>query len=267
MGVGNTSGETAGNYVHSGVNGAIVNPLGVGGSKLTSQLADPLGLFNGGGRDRSLSYDANGNAMIGGQPYDPNRIYTNPKKAEAANQVRIKAGTSAVNSIFDSPERLKQRQDFLTSLRDYYSADANKQKGIADRNLRFSMARGGLTGGSASNDANRNLGEEYQKALLTADQKAQGAYSDLQGQDEQTRLNLLSMVRSGLDTTTAGQRAGALMQSNAASAQSNALTNGLGDVFGSTAQIYKTQQAAADRRRGALDAYGSIYGPKNPYSG
>lgn len=199
--------------------------------------------------------------------YDPNKVYGNPDKAERARQITVRLGTDKVNSIFDDPSRQGQYNDFLKAIREFYTTDANRQKTIADRNLKFSTARNGLTGGSAAVDSNRLLGEEYTKGLLDAENKAQGAAEGLRGQDEQSRLNLLSMVRSGLDTTTAASRAGAAMQNNAGAAKTDALTQGLGDVFGSTAGVYKNQQESAARRRGVLDAYGSVYGSKNPYSG
>jgi hypothetical protein len=260
-----------GNAVNSGANMEAIstaagNPLRLGGDNFARTLADPLGLFGGGGKKPpTYSTDAQGNPLIGGQPYDPNRIYTNPAKAEAARQVAIRQGTERVNSIFDDPARAAQHEAFLKAIRDYYTTDANRQKAIADRNLKFSMARSGLTGGSAAVDSNRLLGEEYTKGLLSAENKAQGSFSDLQQQDEQARLNLLNMVRSGMDTTTAAQRAGGIMQANAASAQTNALSQGLGDIFGSTTQTYQRMQDAAARRQGVRDAYGSVYGAKNPY--
>ena len=225
-------------------------------------------MFGGGGHGGNApitSTAPDGTPLVGGQPYDPNRIYTNPAKAEAARQIAIKQGTAGVNSIFDAPARQAQHADFLKAMRDYYTQDANKQKGIADRNLKFSMARNGLTGGSAQADANTTLGEEYSKGLLGAENKAQGAYADLQQQDEQSRLNLLQMVRAGMDTTTAATRAGAELQANAGSAQASGMAQGLGDSFGGTADIYKSQQESAARRQGTLSAYGSIYGARNPY--
>lgn len=264
MGVGSSS--TANDFVHGGVNRFMTGTMGIGGAGIQNKLVDPLGLFSSDKKKAPVTgTDAQGNPLIRGKPYDPNKIYSNPANAEAARQIAIKQGSAAVNNIFDSPERAAQHEEFLKALREFYTADANKQKGIADRTLKFSMARNGLTGGSASVDANRTLGEEYQKGLLDAENKAQGAYSDLQGQDENTRMSLLSAVRSGLDATTAAQRAGAQMQSNAASAQSQSMAQGLGDIFGQTATTYKAGQDAAAKRRGILDAYGSFYGAKNPY--
>ena len=261
------AGTQINDFAHSGLGRTMANPLGIGGRKGSNFLADPLGIFGGSSKPKTYSTDAAGNPLIGGKPYDPNRIYGDPKQAEAARQVAIRQGTSRVNSIFDDPARQAQHTDFLKAIRDFYTQDANKQKGIADRNLKFSMARSGLTGGSAAVDANRTLGEEYTKGLLDSENKAQGAYSDLQSQDEQARLGLLSAVRSGMDTTTAAARSAGAIQNNAASAKNDALANGLGDIFGSTAQTYKTQREAADRRRGVIDAYGSVYGAKNPYAG
>lgn len=224
--------------------------------------------FGGGGHGGGApitSTAPDGTPLVGGQPYDPNRIYTNPAKAEAARQIAIKQGSANVNSVFDDPARAAQHDNFLKAMRDYYTQDANKQKLVADRTLKFSMARNGLTGGSAANDANVTLGEEYTKGLLGAENKAQGAYADLQQQDEQSRLNLLQMVRQGMDATTAATRSGAALQANAGSAQASGMAQGLGDIFGGTADIYKSQQEAAARRQGTLSAYGSIYGARNPY--
>lgn len=248
-----TSSTKLNDFAHSGVGRHLANPLGIGGNKVSDFLADPLGLFGGSQKKPFV--------------YEEGKIYGDPKKAERARQMTIQLGTARVNSIFDDPARAAQQGDFLKAIRDFYTQDANKQKGVADRQLKFSMARSGLTGGSAAVDSNRTLGEEYTKGLLDAENKAQGAYSDLQAQDEQTRLGLLSAVRSGMDTTTAAARSAAAIQQNAAGAKNDALASGLGDIFGSTAQTYKTQREGADRRRGVIDAYGSVYGSKNPYAG
>jgi hypothetical protein len=172
----------------------------------------------------------------------------------------MSAGTDRVNRVFDSPGRASQLDDFINAIREAYRMDADKQKGTADRRLKFATARSGLTGGSAAADANRTLGEEYTKGLLDAESRAQEAQGGLKAQDESSRLGLISMIRQGLDSTTAAQRAGAAMQSNAQVAKGSALADGLGDIFGSTADIYKRSEEASERRRGERAAYGSVYG-------
>ncbi len=181
-------------------------------------------------------------------------------KAEQERQLAMTAGTNRVNAVFDSPDRASQHQDFLKAVREHYLTDINRQKTVNDRRLKFSTARSGLTGGSADVDSRRTLGEDYQTGVLNAENRAQGALSDLQGQDEQSRLNLLSMIRAGLDSTTAAARAGSAMRVNAQGAQATSMADGLGDMFGNTASIYKTQQEGAERRRGARDAGASLYG-------
>ena len=180
--------------------------------------------------------------------------------AEGQRQLAMRQASDRVNAVFDSPERQAQQNDFLQALRDQYMTQANRQKAIADRNLKFSMARGGLTGGSAAVDANKTLGEEYTEGVLNAENRAQGALGDLKSQDDASRMGILQMIRSGLDATTAAQRAGSAMQANAQTTSGRALADGLGEMFGTTSALYKQQSEAAERRRGERAAMGSIYG-------
>lgn len=188
------------------------------------------------------------------------RAQQRANRMERERQATIKTGIANVNSIFDAPERAAQRGDFVSSVRDYYRSQLDRDKSKADRRLKFSMARNGLTGGSAAVDANRTLGEDYTQGLLTADTKAQGAEGDLMAQDEQARLNLMSMIQQGMDATSAAQRASSMVAMNSQNANANAFAGGLGDVFGSTAAIYKKQEEDAARRRGERAVYDALYG-------
>lgn len=201
-----------------------------------------------------------------GSNNDAKDIYHAQVQAERERENSIKRATGRVNAVFDAPERAAGREGFLAALRENFMRDLNRQKSLADRRLKFSMARSGLTGGSAAVDANRTLGEDFTTGLLSAENRAQGGLADLEAQDEQSRLGILQMVRQGLDATTAAQRAGAAMRTNIESTKTQNLMNGLGDIFGNTASIYKQQQEAQERRRGARDAGVSIYGPKSPYA-
>jgi hypothetical protein len=186
------------------------------------------------------------------------------QRAEESRRLAIADTTQQVNQIYDAPQRQGQYNDYASAVRKRYTDDANRQKGVADRNLKFSLARGGLAGGSADVDARRTLGEEYSRGILTAEDKAQQAVQGLRSQDEQSRMNLIQLVQSGLDATTAAQRANAGVAQTAQQAQAGAVTGGLGDIFGQTASTYKTQQDAAARRAGILAPVGgSLYG--NPY--
>lgn len=188
------------------------------------------------------------------------RAQRDAERQERERQARIANTTHRINAAYDAPERQAQYADFTKALRDHYTNDANRQQAIAGRNLKFAMARSGNVGGSVDVDAKRTLGEEYTQGILTAENKAQGALGDLKAQDETSRLNLIQLAQSGLDSTTAATRAGAQIQASAQGAKSDALAKGLGDVFGTTAGIYKQQQENDARRRGQTAPVGSLYG-------
>jgi hypothetical protein len=187
------------------------------------------------------------------------------EQAERERQASMALGEQRVNAAYDSPERQKQYDDFLKALRENFTLDANRQKEVADRRLKFAMARSGHTGGSVAVDSNRKLGEEFTKGIIGAENAAQGAVSDLRSDDEAARQSLIGMIRSGADATTASSRMMQLGASNAAGAKSRALTNGIGDIFSGTADVYMRSEDAAARRRGARDAQVSLYG--KPFTG
>ena len=178
----------------------------------------------------------------------------------------IDLGTGRVNAVYDAPARAGQRDDFVTALRAQYGDQLDRQKMVADRRLRFALARNSLTGGSAAVDANRTLGEDYMAGLVDAENRAQGAGADLMAQDEESRLALLQLVQSGMDAATAGSRAQSALRTNLERTRSVALTDSLGDVFGNTATIYKRQEEGAERRRGEKAAFDSIYGRRTAFS-
>src|SRR5579875_2925032 len=180
--------------------------------------------------------------------------------AEAARQAQIAAATQRINSIFSSPTRQQQYTDLGSSIMDFYTQDANRQRAIANRNLQFSLARSGLTGGSAAADAGNLLNDEYNRGILQAQQKTQSAVAQLQGQDQQTRAQLTQLAQQGLDSTSAASQAAAGMAASIGNAQANAAAQGLGDIFGQTSQLYQQQQQAAALRRQLTTPIGSLYG-------
>lgn len=182
------------------------------------------------------------------------------EQAERERQARIASTISSIDQVFSSPERQGQYDQFLTALRDFYGADATRQRDVADRERRFAMARSGLTGGSADTDSRLTLGDEFQRAILGAEDQAQAALGDLRAQDEATRTQLTQLAQAGLDATTATRRAGEAMQQSAAAMQSNARSRGLGDMFGTTLGAVERSRNAAAMRRGQQQPVGSVYG-------
>lgn len=180
---------------------------------------------------------------------------------EQERQARIDNAVGTVNSIYDAGSRQKSYADFLAALRSQYTTDANEQKLKADRQLKFALARSGLTGGSAAVDLNRVAGQEYNKGLVTAENKAQSGLAALKSQDENARASLISQVQAGLGATDAAARAQAGTATALQAAQSDALSGGLGDIFGTTAKSYKDMLDAANKRKELLAASGyGFYG-------
>lgn len=168
---------------------------------------------------------------------------------ERQRQQQIAQGTAAVNRVFDDPKRRGYIEgEFLDATRTYLGEDLDRQKRENDRQQKFHMARSGLAGGSAQIDAARESGEVYNRGKLEVERRAQGAAADLLGADEQSRLNLLAMVQSGLDMNTASQRAASSMQNNLRAGQAGSVAEGLGELFGGFSDIYRrSQQAKAER--------------------
>jgi hypothetical protein len=168
---------------------------------------------------------------------------------EAARQDQIGRTTQLIDYAYDNPARKKQYDDFATALRGFYGEDLGRQKADADRNLKFSLARSGLTGGSAAVDTGKRLGDEYVRGTLESERRTQGSLADLMSADQSSRLNLINMAQSGMDATTGATRAAEAMRSNIGSATSQSRAQGLGDIFAGTTGLYNRQREEAGRRR------------------
>src|SRR5271169_615337 len=92
--------------------------------------------------------------------------------ANAQQQQSINAATTQINQAFSNPMRQAQIDTYGNKLNDYYTGQVNNQEAINARNLKFAMARSGLTGGSASVDSNNQLQKDYTNGLLQASQQA-----------------------------------------------------------------------------------------------
>ena len=173
-------------------------------------------------------------------------------RKEEARLRQIKQSQGAIDAVFN--RRGPQQQDFVNALRDFFNVDIRQQKTVADRQLKFGLARGGLTGGSAAADAGTLLGEEFTKGLLDAEQQSQGALANLRADDESSRQSLLALAQTGISSGSATQRALSASKANLEGVRARSLTEGIGNVFGGTADLFRKQQEAAERRRGLKEA-------------
>lgn len=174
------------------------------------------------------------------------------ERAEQARSQQISGNVASINQAFAGRE--PQYAQLSGAIRDRLNTQFNQQRGVATRQNKFSLAKSGLTGGSAAVDAGRRLTREGQEGALQVERQAQSAGADLRAKDEGARTQLISLAQSGSDIGNAGQQAAQMLRANLGSAQNQNIVNGLGDVFGGTASAYKTARDAAERRRGLSEA-------------
>ena len=197
--------------------------------------------------------------MCGGSS---NRAAAQAEQAERQRQVDITRSVNAINQAYNDPARQQQIDEYRTATQALLQQDLDREKESADRNARFAMARLGLSGGSADVDTNRSLAETYQRGVLDAVRQAQSAAAQLQGQDQQSRQNLIALAQSGVDATTTAQQAAESLRVNLANARSQVLPNAANQAFGGFAELYRNSQDQAGRRDAKRQGAGSgLYDP------
>lgn len=186
---------------------------------------------------------------------DGDKATKRAEQAEAQRQSQISGNVQSINRAFTGRE--PQYAQFTDALRNRLNTQFNQQRQLATRQNKFALAKSGLTGGSAAVDAGRRLTREAQDGALQVERTAQGAGADLRAKDENTRNQMIALAQSGTNIGNAGQQTAQMLQANIGGAQNQDLVNRLGDIFGGTAQAYRTAQDAKERRRGLDTA--SIY--------
>lgn len=195
--------------------------------------------------------------MCGG---DPDKASKRAEAREAQRQREIRQATAAIDRAFAG--RQPQYDAFLKALRDQYGSEAARQKQIVDRKAKFSLARGGLTGGSAAADLGRLIAEDYTQGVLRGEQLSQSRLADLISADESSRANLISLANQGTGIGSVTTGAANMLRANLQGAKSAGLASDIGDVFGGVADVYRRQEEAAARRRGFSES--EIY--SDPFS-
>jgi hypothetical protein len=215
-------------YLTQGLGGAAAGAAGSGGSSLLNsalRLAPLAGL------------------ALGGKPAPVPTTATDP-------QANIDAGVKSINDLFANDKRApiyKQIYDDSYGLQSS-RLDENRQDTL--RKLRFGLARGGLTGGSADVSAHGLEQREFGRALSDASTAAQGQADQVRANDEKTRLNLIAQMRAGLDSADATQSALTQMADNANAARAQTRYDALDSYMGAVAptinnfQVRSGQQAA-----------------------
>ncbi len=181
-----------------------------------------------------------------------NRAASQARQSEGIRQLQVSRSTAAIDQAFAGREG--QLAEFVAALRENFRVDAFRQKDIADRSLKFSLARGGLTGGSVAKDTGVTLGREFQEGLVKGERQAQGAVAELRSADEASKRGLIALAQSGAGVSTAAEQAATAMRANIESARTTGLAADIGDIFTDTRKLYVQQQEAAARRKGLAES-------------
>jgi hypothetical protein len=185
------------------------------------------------------------------------------QQAEQQQQEQTQAvsqNVAAINSAFAG--RQQQYSNYLGALNQSYQQQLNLQQSQAARQLKFSLARGGLTGSSVAADQGGELQREMGQGQITAEEQAQGKLASLESADAAEKQQMISLASSGANIGNAAQQTATALQSNIQNAQSALGPNTLGQVFGGISNVSNSMNTAAATRLGlrAAQAYA------NPFS-
>ena len=190
-----------------------------------------------------------------------NKAAKEANAAEQARQAAIRGTQGRINDVFNAPGRQADIADYVEAIRAYHTEDLARQKGDADRNLKFALARNGQIGGSTQRDQQNTFGANHARGLLEVQRKASSAGAQLEAADQDARARLITLATSGLDATTAAQQASAALRTNLEAGRSQAMAEGIGDVFGSIKGFADRARDASEKRRANRDAGWQLYQP------
>lgn len=186
-------------------------------------------------------------------------------EADANRTAGIKNAVQQITQAYTSPGRKAQYDAYGKNLQDYYTGQVNEQEGVNAKNLKFALARSGLTGGSAAVDGNKQLQKDYTKGLLQASQVAQAGKSALEQADINSKNQMISLAQQGNYTGAIPQQILTAQSAALGSAQNFQNVQNLGDLFKGTGDIYRAEQTAAANRKAQLTPIGDLYGGKSVF--
>jgi uncharacterized protein YfiM (DUF2279 family) len=199
---------------------------------------------------------------IGGMlGFGPGSSWTPLQAAQSAQreqQLNQERATAQINKIFDNPARKAEYANLANTTTQYYTGQLNRQKGLNDLRMKFSLANSGNTGGSQQAYDSKLAGQDYIRGLLAASQRGQSAGVQLQQQDQQARAQLLAEAQSGLNVGEASTQASQMLQSALSGAKASSTQQALGNAFGDFSNIY-SRDLQNQANIWALKKYGLLW--------
>lgn len=180
--------------------------------------------------------------------------------ADATRQSQINSSIQQITNAYASPQRTSQVDQYGQQVGNYLTGQVNTQEATNARNLKFAMARSGLTGGSAAVDSNTQLQKDYSTGLLQASQQAQTAKAGLQQADVNSKNQMIGLAQQGSYTGAIPQQIAQAQSTSLGAAQNYANPSALGNLFAGTSALYNNEQTAYANRRAQTSPIGSLYG-------
>lgn len=171
----------------------------------------------------------------------------------------IKNASNQINAIFDDPARAQEISDYQNAVQQRQMTDLNTEFGDQSRQLKFAMARQGLTSGSEDVDLHDRMNQDYAKGVLQATAASKQAAGNLQAADEATRSRLLTQAASGYGLTDVNQQALSGAESNLQTAQGSIAPAYFDQLFGDYSTIYNQSQVDQSRRAAEQAGLGTLF--------
>lgn len=164
-----------------------------------------------------------------------------------------------INDIFGSDSRREQIAQYQNAVKGKQVGSLNREMGKNARDLKFAMARTGLTGGSADVDLNDNLNDDYSRGLLHAISAAQRAGASLRGADEASRARLIGQAEQSNNLLSSSDNALTALRGNLDQAQGALAPAAFDSFFSDLADFYKASQVAKQRRAAERAMLGTLF--------
>ena len=211
-----------------GITNATANPINKAKYTHTSNgVANPISIGIGGNQSNGPSlgnlFPVNSNTIknAGSSTFDK----AGYDAAVAAENERVKALQSA------GSEREKLYSTIRADTTNNLLKDLNKENLTTNRELNFNLARNGLAGSSRDVDSHRDVLDTFNQGVLRASNLGAQTANNARRTDDNTRTDLISRIRAGLDQDNAIQQSTEALKNNAAIARDNASTQSLTGFF------------------------------------
>ena len=184
-----------------------------------------------------------------------------------ANDIATSDAVQKINDIFNSDSRRQNVQNYQNAVQQRGMTDLDRTFDDNARNLKFAMARSGLTSGSADVDLHDRLNDDYARGVLQVIANAKKAASDLRAADEASRARLISQAQAGYGLTNGAQDALSAIRGNLEQAQAQIAPQTFDQLFGQLANIYDQSQIAKGQREAEIAGLGTLFNNFNQSPG